>query len=231
MQSEKLGNLFGALVKAQSQIKGALKDSKNPFFHSNYADLESCWNAVRGPLADNGLCVIQTMEATEHGNELVTTLGHVSGEWISGNQLIGNVKPGPQDIGSAITYARRYGLAAITGLVQVDDDAQSVSKPAPIANKPTVVKPKPGPLADDIDKFLGLPPDKPKDTGFTGGKFQLTEGQVKRLWVIKAEANWTDEMFRMALDTYDVASSKDLSLNQYNNLVNHITKNPIGPKK
>lgn len=125
-QSESIKDLAAALSKAQSQMRGALKDSKNPFFKSNYADLASCTEALREPLSSNGLSVSQTTDFVNGaGICVVTTLMHSSGQWIRGTLPIMNTKPEPQAVGSAITYARRYSLAAITGLVQVDDDAEA----------------------------------------------------------------------------------------------------------
>jgi hypothetical protein len=125
MQSETIGALAAALSKAQADITGALKDSSNPFFKSKYADLASCWDACRKQLAANGLSVIQTTQMTEQGLMLVTTLAHASGEWIAGQMPVLTKDASPQGQGSGITYARRYALAAIVGLAQVDDDAEA----------------------------------------------------------------------------------------------------------
>jgi hypothetical protein len=125
MQSETIGALAAALSKAQADITGALKDSSNPFFKSKYADLASCWDACRKQLAANNLAVIQTTDVTDAGVVLVTTLVHSSGEWMRGTLPIVTKDNGPQAQGSGITYARRYALAAIVGLAQIDDDAES----------------------------------------------------------------------------------------------------------
>ena len=124
-QSESIAALAAALSKAQASITGALKDSANPFFKSKYADLASCWDACRKPLTDNGLAVIQTIEPGEGRAVLVTTLCHASGEWIKSYCPILTKDDSPQALGSAITYARRYALAAMCGLAQVDDDAEA----------------------------------------------------------------------------------------------------------
>jgi hypothetical protein len=138
MQSETIGALAAALSKAQADITGALKDSSNPFFKSKYADLASCWDACRKQLAANGLSVIQTTQMTEQGLMLVTTLAHASGEWIAGQMPVLTKDASPQGQGSGITYARRYALAAIVGLAQVDDDAEAAqgrkTEPAKIDN-------------------------------------------------------------------------------------------------
>jgi ERF superfamily len=124
-QSTTIGKLAEALSKAQGQIEGARKDSKNPFFKSSYADLESVWTACRKHLSENGLAVIQTTEGTPESICLVTTLVHTSGEWMRGVLPICPIKHDPQSIGSALTYARRYSLASIVGVCQTDDDGEA----------------------------------------------------------------------------------------------------------
>ncbi len=137
MQSETIGALAAALSKAQADITGALKDSSNPFFKSKYADLASCWDACRKQLAANNLAVIQTVYVHWEKDEsvLATTLAHSSGEWIRSELPIRAKDASPQAQGSAITYARRYALAAIVGLAQIDDDAEA-AQGRPFTNDP-----------------------------------------------------------------------------------------------
>lgn len=123
--SDSIGKLAEALANAQGQITGALKDSNNPFFKSKYADLAACWDACRKPLADNGLAVIQSTAEADGRLYVVTTLAHSSGEWLRGWMPVKVKDDGPQAMGSGITYARRYALAAMVGLAQIDDDAES----------------------------------------------------------------------------------------------------------
>ena len=141
MQSDNIAELAAALSKAQADITGALKDSSNPFFKSKYADLASCWDACRKQLAANGLAVIQTTEPTEAGLMLVTTLAHSSGQWVRGSMPVLTKDSSPQGQGSGITYARRYALAAIVGLAQIDDDAEAAQGRKPAAStSPAVLK-------------------------------------------------------------------------------------------
>ena len=124
--SEQLNELASALSKAQGEITGALKSADNPFFKSKYADLAACWDAARGPLTANGLCVVQTPSTTEDGAVQVTTrLLHSSGQWIEDAMACRPAKADAQALGSITTYLRRYGFAAICGLAQVDDDGES----------------------------------------------------------------------------------------------------------
>jgi hypothetical protein len=128
-RSDYIGKLAEALSKAQGAMEGASKSAENPFFKSKYADLASVWDACRGPLSANGLAVIQVPAApTAPGRVAIDTiLAHASGEWISGVLELTPVKSDPQSVGSAITYARRYGLQAIVGIAPEDDDGNAAS--------------------------------------------------------------------------------------------------------
>jgi hypothetical protein len=146
-KSDTIGNLAKALALVQSQIKPAVKDSANPFFKSKYADLNSVWDACRDLLALNGLAVTQLNQITLDGVIVETVLIHTSGEWISGEMYLPLTKHDAQGVGSAITYGRRYGLAAIVGIVaDEDDDGNAASKvqvnfnttPAQVKSSPTV---------------------------------------------------------------------------------------------
>lgn len=160
MQSEKIDLLATALCEAQKVIKSAHKDSENPFFKSKYADLTSTWEACKEALTTNGLSVVQTMQ----GNTLETVLLHKSGQWISGNCPLINLKGDMQGLGSSISYARRYSLAAIVGVTADDDDAQDAgqSKPTimatakPSRSVPTIPAPNnPGDYICKVKKFQG----------------------------------------------------------------------------
>ncbi len=124
-KSESIVELTKALIKVQSQLKGAKMDSVNPFYHAKYASLASVWDACRKLLSDNGLAVIQTNSVGE-GHKLIidTILIHSSGEWVCGSLPMILSKDDPQGIGMAITYGRRYGLSAIIGICTEDDDAE-----------------------------------------------------------------------------------------------------------
>lgn len=124
--SETITKIADALVKAQAAMKPAIKDSRNPHFNSQYADLASVWDAIRGPLTSNGLSVIQMVGSNElEKTTLTTRVTHVSGEWIESTWQIPVGKQDPQGLGSAISYARRYALAAAIGVVQEDDDGNA----------------------------------------------------------------------------------------------------------
>lgn len=127
-KSDDIKELALALSKTQSILKGALKDSNNPFFKSKYADLASVWEACREPLAANGLSVVQMpCNDTPDSVALETILMHTSGQWISSVFSMPVSKHDAQAVGSAITYARRYALAAVVGIAPEDDDGNLAS--------------------------------------------------------------------------------------------------------
>lgn len=124
--TEQIGELMGALAKAQSKIENALKSKKNPFYKSSYADLASVWDVCKEPLSSNGLAVVQTVEGNQDDMFLVTILGHSSSQWIKSKIPLILTKKDPQALGSCITYARRYALSAMVGVcADEDDDGES----------------------------------------------------------------------------------------------------------
>ena len=134
-QSESIANLAKSLSAVQGKLTYAKKDSKNPFFKSNYADLESVWDACRDLLSSNGLAVSQfpgLYSELDKSMSLTTILTHISGEWISQEMSVPMSKPDAQGAGSCLTYMRRYALAAVVGVVQADDDGNAASSPKPV---------------------------------------------------------------------------------------------------
>lgn len=132
-KSNSIKELATALAKAQAEVGNAKKDSDNPFFKSKYADLATIMDVVRPVFTKNGLSFVQM---PGHDGEMLTVttmLLHSSGEYISEVAKVRPVKPDPQAAGSAITYLRRYALAAFAGVAQEDDDGNAASK----SDKPT----------------------------------------------------------------------------------------------
>jgi hypothetical protein len=122
-RSESVMNLAAALAVAQGQIKTASKDAKGNY--SKYSTLDAIWDACRQPLAENGLSVVQIPLTGDNGFSLETILLHSSGEWVSGAltlAIVADRMNEHQALGTAITYARRYALAAMVGVASGDDD-------------------------------------------------------------------------------------------------------------
>ncbi len=149
-QSAELNELAAALCKAQAVMEGAKQDSSNPFFKSKYADLASVWAACKAPLTNNGLSVVQTVENGGEKAYLVTILLHTSGQWIKSLMPILMSKNDAQALGSAITYCRRYALAAIVGVCPTDDDGNAASAKSALITKMQ---------CEEIQRLIGIRKD------------------------------------------------------------------------
>lgn len=125
--SEQIDQLATALSIAQGSMENAKKDSNNPFFKSKYADLSAIVNAGKEAMKSNGLAISQIMEPDTEKAIVITLLMHKSGQWIKSTVSLKPTASTPQAMGSAITYARRYGYQAILGLSAEDDDGNSAS--------------------------------------------------------------------------------------------------------
>lgn len=131
-KSQSLKNIAAALVLFHVKVESVKKDANNPFFKSKYASLSNILDVVNDPLNESGLTFCQFPTDT---NGLTTILMHSeTGEYIQATYEMTPTKNDPQGRGSAITYQRRYALAAILGLnIDEDDDGNAASTPP--ANK------------------------------------------------------------------------------------------------
>lgn len=124
--SESINELAEALAKAQAEMKAAPKDSTNPHFRSRFADLATCMATATPVLSKHGLALIQATARSAESFELVTRLAHKSGQWVQARWPL-PLSGKPQEMGSALTYARRYTLAIVGLVTDEDDDAEAAS--------------------------------------------------------------------------------------------------------
>lgn len=122
--------LMPAFIKAQSEIHNARLDSKNPHFKSSYASLESVLDAVKPTLNKYGIAVLQPMVEENDKLFIITKLVHESGESIESKTPVMFDKQTAQAMGSGISYARRYSLAALVCIGADDDDANEATQPS-----------------------------------------------------------------------------------------------------
>lgn len=151
-KSEQINELATALAKAQGEIENASKNSNNPAYKSKYADLAEVLNTVRPVFSAHGLSITQFPSFADGLASVETVLMHSSGQWMSGLASAGVTKQDAQGVGSAITYLRRYSLAAVAGIAQEDDDAQ-----AAIGGSAGKAKTKPAPAPDDMPESVAAP--------------------------------------------------------------------------
>ena len=185
-KSESIKELATALNKAQAEMSGAKKSSKNPFFKSNYANLEEVIHCIKGPFANNGLSYMQFPKALDGFAGVETIIMHNSGEWISNELMLKCAKNDPQGMGSAITYAKRYSLQGAAGLPSEDDDGNMATarQQAPLA-KPQMLQQAP----------------------------VITPAQVKVLMTVGAGANVPD--VKAIISKYGFASSKQITPDKF----------------
>ena len=134
-EESNIGALYGALAKAQSEMPTAVFNKVNPHYRNKYADLASLREATLSSLSKHGLCIMQYTGF--HGDNFVlfTRLGHTSGAHIEGMYPLPMAPDKPQVMGSAQTYARRYGWGAIVGEASDDDDDAEAATPRKSAHK------------------------------------------------------------------------------------------------
>jgi len=166
-KSASITNLTKGLAKFHSLVGKISKDSKNPFFKSNYASLPHILTEISDPLEQAGLVI------TQFPNEagLTTMLIHAeSGEYISASYTLQVVKQNdPQAQGSAISYARRYAITSILNLAIADDDAEAATKPA-----------RQAPQAEDNRPWLNKADfDKAQEYLRTGGKLDVIKAKYR----------------------------------------------------
>lgn len=121
---------FGAARRAMGNAK---KNATNPHLKNNYANIEAFLNAIRPALETNDLYIVQDQVTGEAGGDMIieTTIIHeTTGQWLSGMVQIPIQKRDAQGTGSAMTYARRYAIAAMFGIAQADDDGNATRKSA-----------------------------------------------------------------------------------------------------
>ena len=182
-----IDKLLPALMKFQAECPPIPKDKENPYFKNKetgkkamYADLQSIVEATRKPLSDNGLSVLQLVNKSS----LMTTLHHTSGQQLESEMDLLNDKNNMQGLGSAITYARRYAMSTILGIVTEDDDdgnAASVKNAtqAPPAQKNTTPNTTTPPTTKTPPKTAPASP------------LMATQGQRDQMWKKAETMGWT----------------------------------------
>lgn len=140
--SDVINEIAAACAKAQLEMKPAVKDATNPAFRSKYADHAAIVEASR-VYAKHGVAVFQDVTLGEAGAEVRTRLAHASGQWIEfGPLTVPLAKRDAHGVGSATTYAKRYGLSAALGIAADEDDdgnaavQQSASRPQAVPKAP-----------------------------------------------------------------------------------------------
>ena len=214
MRSDNLGELIGALSKAQAEFKPIEKNRTvdvmtrtGGTYRFRYATLDTILEAVRKPLADHGLAITQLITLRNGIPILQTLLLHQSGQWVSSEAQIIHTGAN-QEFGSALSYMRRYAISAILNIAsQEDDDAniaegnhiQEVVPQAPVAEKASE------------QKIPSL----------------ISERQLAFVHMLARERGLThDDITNMAQNMFGVSSTKDLSRSEASQLIERLQQLP-----
>lgn len=168
LQSESINELALALSIAQGHIGTAAFDKTNPHFKNQYASYDSIRKACQKALSENGLCITQMLSMSDKGRILITQVSHKSGQWIRSEITLPQAeRETPQAIGSSITYAKRYALAALLCIgTGEDDDGEEAQKEIEVKPEPIVfISPE---EARKIEAMI-----KPEDAGYRAELLQF----------------------------------------------------------
>lgn len=180
--SSAITKLSQAMLKVQQQLQPAIKDAKNTFVGNDYATLNSVMETCKDALISHGIWLTQLpcpapVELGTGHIALETKLIHAeSGEWISSTAVIPLPKNDPQGMGSAITYARRYSLCAMLGIITEDDDGNAASNPVQKQARQQRVKPQSQKPVQESKNDSSR--DLPKLDGVTYKNVQADDGRM-----------------------------------------------------
>ncbi len=206
LRSEDIGELATALAVAQAVIpeiprnrEVAVQTRAGGKYTFKYATLDAILHAIKQPLADNGLSVMQPVAHREDGPVLQTVLTHKSGQWVMSEMPL-SLSGTNQECGSELTYKRRYSLSALLNISsQEDDDAN---------------------LADgnEYQEAKGngqKPTDKPQ-----AGEGMASQKQINFAWNLAQALSWDKDRLKGELrDRYGVESSKELTKQNASDLI------------
>ena len=220
IRSDEIQELAAALAKAQGEIRPphknktvTVKTTQGGSYGFDYADLGAVIDAIREPLAKNGLSYTHVIEGVNQGLALVTYLLHSSGQFIASVYPLPDQRD-PKTFGGALTYGKRYSLSALVG-VAADDDADA--EPDNVAEFKDRAPKAPAPGAPAV---AARPPVQPGKT--------VTEPQIKRLFAIAHGRGVTEEHIRARIKRdYKLDHIHDLNRVQYDEVCGALEKLPL----
>lgn len=217
-----------ALAKAQGQFPAIEKDKtariqtkSGTTYSYSYADLASILAAVRKPLSDNALAIMQPIKVNGRTVSVTTVLAHSSGQWVADelDMPIGD-STDARSLASAVTYARRYGLIALLGIAPAeedDDGAQATTEKAPVSIAPPWAE-KPPAYVETLKQALKAGP-VPKSAAF------ITEPQRRLLFATAADHGWTKEQLKTFLVRgFGIESTTQIPPIKFEEILDHIAR-------
>lgn len=190
IQSDQINELVKALIEAHKEISHATMDSKNPHFKSEFASLEAVIDATKNAYLRHNCILMQLPILTTLGPVLITQITHTSGQWIrSETPILSKDQGDPQKMGSGLSYARRYAIAAISNIGQKDDDGNHASSGSPVeTHRVPGNRPDPEDLIFPFPFPAGFRGKRLKDLGVDG---IMQAGKSLAQWKQKTEKEKT----------------------------------------
>ena len=188
-KSQEIEKLAEALAAAQGKFKPVERNQTNTFHGYKYADLQSVIEATREALTEHGLALTQGIEFGEGGRiKVICSLLHKSGQWLETDVILRPKSDSAQEIGSALTYARRYGISALLSVAPDHDDdgnaAQGI-KPGDVKGQkpdPKPAKPDPKPARPAYQpQPQPQPPETPPQMVYSAKSKKFVEKLEKTL--------------------------------------------------
>jgi hypothetical protein len=182
-QSTEIKDLLAALHTASAAMPNPQKNAKNEHFRNRYADLGAVLECIEQPLMQNGLVLTQMLDTAGPLPVLTTTLWHApSGQWIAGQVPLIAEKAGPQALGSAITYMRRYAIKSLFAMADQDDDAEGASSRPTKAAKFDFVE-EALEASKKIASYADIMPwwDRVRASGFKGSDYKAAHDRAADL--------------------------------------------------
>jgi hypothetical protein len=203
--SEQTNELFTALAKAQGELSNVLVDAKNPHFKNEYATLDSLLEKIRPIFSKNGLALIQVPLCENDKHFLETMVTHSSGQFYSSTMALICSKNDMQQLGSAMTYARRYMAEGAAGVTKTqDDDAE-------------------GATVQDAKPKDPVQPKVPNIPSY------MTDNRIKMIYALCKEAKWSEDHLRKFVKhQFGLESNRLLTREQFEILIAHLKTKP-GP--
>lgn len=218
--------IAAAFIAARGEMSATVsKDAKGNF--GRYVTLAAIVEATTPAFAKHGLAIVQEAGRNEEGVTVDTWLIHESGATMQFGTLtipLGDGKP--QTVGSALTYGRRYALAAVCGLAPDDDDGQAAQDSYKPRNAPRMaqraVEP---PAADTAHDELWEPEEAPAPAALKDKV--VSQAQLSRLHILGQQVYgdaWDEQRKRLveSVSKGAITSSKQLSPDEATTLIRGI---------
>lgn len=203
-QSDMVNELIADLAQARAEMPRITFNSNNPFYKSQYTDLDGIIVQVTPALSKYGLILDHFTRITEEGKTILhTRLWHKSGQWIETRARIMPAKDDIQSYGSAMSYQKRFNVMNLLGVTcgedEYDDDGEKDM--APVRNMQT--------KGTALNRKYN-----PKETGETITPEQLEE--------IQYELQQYPDIAEQILNAFKIQDLADLPKSKYQLSINRI---------